>query len=859
MLIDTTQPEETRVVVHNGDRIEEFDYEVGTRKQLKGNIYLAKVTRVEPSLQAAFVDYGGNRHGFLPFSEIHPDYYRIPIADRQELVDAEAAALRDIDDDEDANENDDGQATGNGADVANGEAQEEDGPQAVAKTVEDGEEPEVKQIDAEESVDSLGGDDIEEAERRRAQMLRRYKIQEVIKRRQILLVQVTKEERGNKGAALTTYLSLAGRYCVLMPNTNKGGGISRKISNANDRRRLKKILAELDIPKGIAVIVRTAGSQRSKAEIRRDYEYLMRLWNEIRETTFKSTAPALIHEEANLIKRAIRDLYSREMEEVIVDGEEGYKAAKTFMKSLMPSHAKRVSLFKNGGTSLFQRYRIERHIEAMHSPVVTLRSGGYIVVNTTEALVAIDVNSGKATRERNIEETALKTNLEAAEEIGRQLRLRDLAGLIVIDFIDMEEMRHNREVERRLKEALRFDRARIQLGRISHFGLLEMSRQRLRPSLFESANTPCPHCQGIGFVRTTESLALQMLRALEEEAARRGEGAVTITAPPELALYLLNQKRQQIVDFETRHGLAIEVSAEDNLPIADIRIDYDGERILLPSQIPSDQAAGGDGSSRRGRRRRGRKRADGEKPEAETRVEGQEEETTAPSEAPAQATGEDDEASKKRRRRGKRGGRRRARRTTAEAAETGESQDQAAPDQANGESPPATATGDDAAKPVSEESTDASAEESKPKRRSRRRKTASAAETPTRARGDKNKSEPSEAQAPEDAAPSPPEEAARDDTGTADASTRRQRKPRARPRKRASAGKADKDEAPQTAETNGNFGQEPEKPDAGAPTPPPATESAAKPDETGPGEAGPDEASEGGVRTKRRGWWNRLV
>jgi ribonuclease E len=599
MLIDTTQPEETRVVVHNGDRIEEFDYEVGTRKQLKGNIYLAKVTRVEPSLQAAFVDYGGNRHGFLPFSEIHPDYYRIPIADRQELVDAEAAALRDIDDDEDANENDDGQATGNGADVANGEAQEEDGPQAAAKTVEDGEEPEVKQIDAEESVDSLGGDDIEEAERRRAQMLRRYKIQEVIKRRQILLVQVTKEERGNKGAALTTYLSLAGRYCVLMPNTNKGGGISRKISNANDRRRLKKILAELDIPKGIAVIVRTAGSQRSKAEIRRDYEYLMRLWNEIRETTFKSTAPALIHEEANLIKRAIRDLYSREMEEVIVDGEEGYKAAKTFMKSLMPSHAKRVSLFKNGGTSLFQRYRIERHIEAMHSPVVTLRSGGYIVVNTTEALVAIDVNSGKATRERNIEETALKTNLEAAEEIGRQLRLRDLAGLIVIDFIDMEEMRHNREVERRLKEALRFDRARIQLGRISHFGLLEMSRQRLRPSLFESANTPCPHCQGIGFVRTTESLALQMLRALEEEAARRGEGAVTITAPPELALYLLNQKRQQIVDFETRHGLAIEVSAEDNLPIADIRIDYDGERILLPSQIPSDQAAGGDGSSRR--------------------------------------------------------------------------------------------------------------------------------------------------------------------------------------------------------------------------------------------------------------------
>jgi ribonuclease E len=664
MLIDSTQPEETRVVVHNGDRIEEFDYEVGSRKQLKGNIYLAKVTRVEPSLQAAFVDYGGNRHGFLPFSEIHPDYYRIPIADRQKLVDAEAAALSDIDDDDEVTDDDnDTRPPGNGADRQSGEEGDGGDAQAARAAGEDGEEPEVKQIDTEESVDSVGGDEIEDAERRRAQMLRRYKIQEVIKRRQILLVQVTKEERGNKGAALTSYLSLAGRYCVLMPNTNKGGGISRKISNANDRRRLKKILAELEIPKGIAVIVRTAGSQRSKAEIRRDFEYLMRLWNEIRETTFQSTAPELIHEEANLIKRAIRDLYSREMEEVIVDGEEGYKAAKAFMKSLMPSHAKRVSLFKNGGTSLFQRYRIERHIEAMHSPVVTLRSGGYIVLNTTEALVAIDVNSGKATRERNIEETALKTNLEAAEEIGRQLRLRDLAGLIVIDFIDMEEMRHNREVERRLKEALRFDRARIQLGRISHFGLLEMSRQRLRPSLFESANTPCPHCQGIGFVRTTESLALQVLRTLEEEATRRGEGAVTITASPDLALYLLNQKRQHVVDFETRHNLALEVVAENNLPSADIRILYDGERIMLPSQIPMDQAASADGSARRGRRRRGRKRTDGEKPEAEIQSEGQEEAAAPPSEASAQTAGEDDEASKKRRRRGKRGGRRRARRT----------------------------------------------------------------------------------------------------------------------------------------------------------------------------------------------------
>jgi ribonuclease E len=870
MLIDSTQPEETRVVVHNGDRIEEFDYEVGSRKQLKGNIYLAKVTRVEPSLQAAFVDYGGNRHGFLPFSEIHPDYYRIPIADRQKLVDAEAAALSDIDDDDEVTDDDnDTRPPGNGADRQSGEEGDGGDAQAARAAGEDGEEPEVKQIDTEESVDSVGGDEIEDAERRRAQMLRRYKIQEVIKRRQILLVQVTKEERGNKGAALTSYLSLAGRYCVLMPNTNKGGGISRKISNANDRRRLKKILAELEIPKGIAVIVRTAGSQRSKAEIRRDFEYLMRLWNEIRETTFQSTAPELIHEEANLIKRAIRDLYSREMEEVIVDGEEGYKAAKAFMKSLMPSHAKRVSLFKNGGTSLFQRYRIERHIEAMHSPVVTLRSGGYIVLNTTEALVAIDVNSGKATRERNIEETALKTNLEAAEEIGRQLRLRDLAGLIVIDFIDMEEMRHNREVERRLKEALRFDRARIQLGRISHFGLLEMSRQRLRPSLFESANTPCPHCQGIGFVRTTESLALQVLRTLEEEATRRGEGAVTITASPDLALYLLNQKRQHVVDFETRHNLALEVVAENNLPSADIRILYDGERIMLPSQIPMDQAASADGSARRGRRRRGRKRTDGEKPEAEIQSEGQEEAAAPPSEASAQTAGEDDEASKKRRRRGKRGGRRRARRTTADAVEAGESQDQAVTDRTGEESPPATATGDDAGQVVAGEPTEETAEVSKPKRRSRRRKTASAPETPspdtpspeTPAKAQSDSTEQSETPASDEATASPSQKAANGETD-AGPPARAKRKPRARPRKRA---EANKDKA-----TNGNFGEETPKADAEpSETPTEPSETPAEPSETPtePSEAPtvadsspePDKADQGQVASKRRGWWNRLV
>ena len=568
MLIDASHPEETRVVVHSGSRVDDFDFESTSKQQLKGNIYLAKITRVEPSLQAAFVDYGGNRHGFLPFSEIHPDYYRIPIADREALL-AEEAALRgaeiddtdvDLDEDveaesledkvpsdeseddsaeEEAGDTEEDAAENNGAgEVAleadcvatavseemepAGENETGEETDASAKGTSDGEP--LEEVEAEENVDTVGGDEVEDAARRRAKLLRRYKIQEVIKRRQIILVQVSKEERGNKGAALTTYLSLAGRYCVLMPNTNKGGGISRKIGNGNDRRRLKKILGELSIPDGIAVIVRTAGAQRSKVEIKRDYEYLMRLWNEVRETTLNSTAPALIHEEANLIKRSIRDLYTRDTEEILVDGEPGYKTAKAFMKSLMPSHAKKVQLYKDESVPLFQRYKVEGQLDAMHSNSVQLRSGGYIVINPTEALVAIDVNSGKATRERNIEETALRTNLEAAEEVGRQLRLRDLAGLIVIDFIDMEDNRHNREVERKTKEALRHDRARIQLGRISPFGLLEMSRQRLRPSLFESSTAVCPHCEGTGSVRTIESSSLHVLRALEEEAVRRGGG-----------------------------------------------------------------------------------------------------------------------------------------------------------------------------------------------------------------------------------------------------------------------------------------------------------------------------------------------
>ena len=770
MLIDATQPEETRVVIHKEGCIEDFDYEVGARKQLKGNIYLAKVTRVEPSLQAAFVEYGGNRHGFLPFSEIHPDYYRIPIADREALVESEGAALNEAEAQEEAAENaseSDEQAAIAAASEApvkrsrgrrgrdrKAEAEPAQDSAEEAPSAEDGEAgplqskeegpaaldagdeanlPEVQEVEVEEKVDSVGGDEVEEAERRRAKLLRRYKIQEVIKRRQILLVQVTKEERGNKGAALTTYVSLAGRYCVLMPNTNKGGGISRKISNTNDRRRLKVVLGELEIPKGIAVIVRTAGSQRSKAEIRRDYEYLMRLWNDIRETTFSSTAPALIHEEANLIKRAIRDLYTRDMEEILVEGEESYKAAKAFMKSLMPSHAKKVQLYKDDSAPLYQRYQVERQLDAMHSPVVHLRSGGYIVLNPTEALVAIDINSGKATRERNIEETALRTNLEAAEEIGRQLRLRDLAGLVVIDFIDMEESRNNREVERRLKEALRDDRARIQLGRISSFGLLEMSRQRLRPSIFESSTSACPHCRGSGFVRTTESSALQILRLVEEEAIRRGGGEFRVELPIDVAFYLLNSKRGQLYQIEQRQGITVDVHPNADLAAGEAEVTCDDERVQIASQTGGEQEEGGDG---RRRRRRSRRRDGGRDDERDASrggarrrpaEDGAAAETAEPggeSEEESAAAGEqadesEEDRSRKRRRRGKRGGRRRSRRgaateTTDAEATSGEETEAATP--GFGPQPEIGLTPADGA------DDDTALEEEKPKRRTRRRK-----------------------------------------------------------------------------------------------------------------------------------------
>src|SRR5579864_2829783 len=666
MLIDAAHPEETRVVVTNGTRLEEFDFESSTKKQVKGNIYLAKVTRVEPSLQATFVDYGGNRHGFLAFSEIHPDYYRIPVSDRPAgETEPPGAVGRPEDGDGDngvplaaalpepvsvprgiANEDEPGgdqDAAGEpdwgpghsasapveaapievehqvgdsrytllAPDVAATD-QPDDLPESSSFSAQSTQEPDsmalraaeeallaaeignlgetVRAVDESETenVETLGGDEVEEveeadAERRRAQPSRHYKIQEVIKRRQIMLVQVAKEERGNKGAALTTYLSLAGRYCVLMPNTGRGGGVSRKITSIADRRRLKEILEDLEIPEGMGVIVRTAGAERSKAEIKRDYEYLLRLWNEIRDLTLKSTAPALIYEEGNLIKRSIRDLYTRDIDEVLVEGEEGYKTAKAFMRTLMPSHAKRVQPYRDPQVGLFHRFQVESQIDAIHSPVGQLRSGGYIVINQTEALVAIDVNSGRSTRERNIEETALRTNLEAADEIARQLRLRDLAGLIVIDFIDMEEHRNQGAVERRLKDAMRHDRARIQLGRISPFGLLEMSRQRLRPSLAEASTQPCPHCNGTGHIRSTESTALHVLRAIEEEGMRRRSAEITVAVPSSVALYILNQKRDTLVHAEHRYGFHVTISSDDALVPPAFRLER--LRALTPVEI----------------------------------------------------------------------------------------------------------------------------------------------------------------------------------------------------------------------------------------------------------------------------------
>ncbi len=792
MLIDATHPEETRVVVVRGNRVEEFDFESASRRQLKGNIYLAKVTRVEPSLQAAFVDYGGNRHGFLAFSEIHPDYYQIPVADRQALIAEEERAQRAADAELDRRAGRSRRPVRAAAarleEVRTAAASPEETESAssepqpsAAFAVDDGSQPEaapapeptpaeerepepadelaaveeasepaleieraveseqpapaqpvaehaeggnggnggnggaVDEIEAEddEAVESVGaGDAMEEVPERMPRVRRQYKIQEVIKRRQVMLVQVVKEERGTKGAALTTYLSLAGRYSVLMPNTARGGGISRKITDAQDRRRLKELAQDLEVPEGMGVILRTAGANRTKAEIKRDFEYLLRLWETVRDLTLKSTAPTLVYEEGSLIKRSIRDLYNKDIDEVLVAGDEAYREAKDFMRMLMPSHAKNVKPYKDG-QPIFTRYGVESQLDAMFSPTVQLRSGGYIVLNQTEALVSIDVNSGRATREHHIEDTALKTNLESAEEIARQLRLRDLAGLIVIDFIDMDEKRNNRAVERRVKDCLKYDRARIQVGRISHFGLLEMSRQRIRTSVLESSTEKCPHCGGTGHVRSVSSVTLQLLRTLDEMLIKSGTHSLIVRTRADVALYVLNHKRAHLRELEQRFRIAITVNADPSIggqqpfviergeqvhsveaakaiaaqPTASVaeeeeELEPELEAELETEPLPEDaveQAAepgeapeggevpeGGEAPGRRRRRRRRRRR--GEEPdlhqvapsqpepeEGEPELETNEQDAGLPqTTAEAQA-----ESERRRRRRGRRGGRRR--------------------------------------------------------------------------------------------------------------------------------------------------------------------------------------------------------
>jgi len=714
MLIDARHREETRVAVVKGNRIEEFDFESAEHKQLKGNIYLAKVTRVEPSLQAAFVDYGGNRHGFLAFSEIHPDYYQIPREDREALLreerahaEEEAALRADYDEDEDA--------------------AGDDGVEVVEATHHDDEEG-AHEAEASEGESNEGGrpnrrkrekgdDAADELRRKRMALRRRYKIQDVIKRRQVLLVQVVKEERGNKGAALTTYLSLAGRYCVLMPNTSHGGGISRKISNAADRKRLKSIIAEMALPSSMGCIVRTAGLQRTKPEIKRDFDYLARLWDEIREKTLRAAAPELIHNDSDLIKRAIRDIYNKDIDEVIVEGEHGYKAAKDFMKLLMPSHARRVKQYADA-VSLFQRASVEDQLAAMYNPVVQLKSGGYLVINPTEALVSIDINSGRSTREHGIEQTAVATNLEAAREIARQLRLRDMAGLVVIDFIDMEMNSNIRKVEKAMKEALKDDRARIQVGRISGFGLMEMSRQRLRTGVLEASTRQCPHCEGTGLVRTASSAGLGALRMLEEEAARGRGSVITLRASQEAAFYVLNNKRRELDEIEQRYGVRIVVLPDGEIegarmsvepsgprpervvtyaPLAeeeddlDVIEDEEEEEEIEEEAAPERQERGerGDrGEEREGGRRRRRRRrrrggqrddAPGETGEDNGAEDGEDGEETAEVETDAEAVaaepaaeGEDEGGSRRRGRRGRRGGRRRREggEAGAEAGET---------------------------------------------------------------------------------------------------------------------------------------------------------------------------------------------
>lgn len=642
MLIDAAHQEETRVVVQSNQQITEFDFESENKRPLRGNVYLAKVTRVEPSLQAAFVDYGGNRHGFLAFSEIHPDYYQIPLSDRELLLEEHAKEEKES-------------------------ADSEEDSSDKKETTSDDEET--------EAVESVGGDAREEAVsgNRMRSMQRKYKIQEVIKRRQVLLIQVVKEERGNKGAALTTYLSLAGRYCVLMPNTARGGGISRKINNVADRKKLKKIVSGLDVPNGMGLIIRTAGSERTTLEIKRDYKYLTKTWENVRDLTLQSSAPALVYEEGSLIRRCIRDLYNKDYDEVVVDGDGAYQEAREYMKLLMPSHAKKVKLHKSD-QSLFKESGVEDQLVAMFSSHVNLPSGGYLIIDQAEALVAIDVNSGRSTNEFSIEKTAVNTNLEAAEEVARQMRLRDLAGLLVIDFIDMDDHRNNRAVEKKLKDALKNDRARIQVGRISPFGLLEMSRQRMRSGVVASSSQVCSHCQGSGMIRSVESRALHILRHLSEQVSKFESGEIQILLPSDVAIYLLNQKRRALQEMEEKSSLTITVLVDSALTSMEMIVQLPnqtsrGEAVRMDAVPEVERTNQRNQRDRRGRNNRNKKNDNERNSNSNEQHEAKTSETVEPSQASdeevktnpernAERTLEDGERPR-RRRRGRRGGRNR--------------------------------------------------------------------------------------------------------------------------------------------------------------------------------------------------------
>ncbi|MEH6790662.1 Rne/Rng family ribonuclease [Parasphingorhabdus sp.] len=880
MLIDARHQEETRVAVVKGNKIEEFDFESSEHKQLKGNIYLAKVTRVEPSLQAAFVDYGGNRHGFLAFSEIHPDYYQIPREDRERLLAEEAehaaeeAALRAQEEEEDDSPADmvrsdateeldtalvevDKDDSVDTIDVSEGEMPEEDSGDDDEDDDDSDEESSDDNGDGRNKSDGRRGRGgrnkgrggkgpmpkaSDQARQKRMALRKRYKIQDVIQRRQVVLVQVVKEERGNKGAALTTYLSLAGRYCVLMPNTSHGGGISRKINNAGDRKRLKSIIGDLNLPTSMGCIVRTAGLSRTKPEIKRDFDYLARLWDEIREKTLSATAPSLIHSDSDLVKRAIRDIYNREIEEVLVEGANGYTAAKNFMKLLMPSHSKRVKSYADP-VSLFQRYGVEDQLSAMYSPEVQLKSGGYLVINPTEALVSIDINSGRSTREHGIEATAVKTNMEAAAEIARQLRLRDMAGLVVIDFIDMDRSGNVRKVERAMRDALKNDRARIQVGRISSFGLMEMSRQRLRTGVLEASTKVCPHCEGTGLVRTASSAALSVLRLLEEEAAKGKASVISLRTSQEACIYVLNSKRHEIDDIEKRYGVSIEISPDGetegarmeiqtsgsppkNMPKFEPIIDEDDDEDEIEQvedtevedrdERTSEGRDDGGERPKRKRRRRGRRNRGGDRAESGNREDG-----VSDNGDQSAAQSSDDEAGDKPETAKASPRRRNPRKSDAADAETGEATEEKA--------------------------------EAKPRSRRRAAKSEPASEQPAAepaSETDAGEEKPKRRRAPRKAKPTADKPAAETAEASADAAA--EKKPAAKRAPRARAKKAD------SVDTADKAAPEAAKPvKEKAPAKPRKPRAAAKPKDEAVAKSADSDASESSDGSPRQGWWQR--